>query len=245
MSTRLGNKDKEDILAELNRLLGRSWKMFPCPFEDVGMVRIYNGIHRVEELDMITALDNAGYNVRHCFADAAAVIWTSLKGDMYEIHMRLGREIRDLPKVDSRFLYKPDATNINLRHGEDSLRLSCGNDWGIFQEWVINQGSLYDEMKSAWDTVNEIVNMTSTAGQIRRMVPELLDYLPKDKAEALRAQKRASNVPYKWSAFDRNRVQRALHALAKCHIMPKVHGCITDLPNMCSKRVFVRQETGE
>ena len=63
------------------------------------------------------------------------------------------------------------------------------------------------------------MNMALTAGQLKRMVPDLLKYLPDDKRDMLHQQVRASTLPFEWAAYDRDRVERAITYIAKCHML--------------------------
>lgn len=67
--------------------------------------------------------------------------------------------------------------------------------------------------------IDDLLEMCVTAGQMRRMVPDLLKYLPPEKVQCLHNQVRASTLPFEWAAYPREMVDRATTYMAKCHIL--------------------------
>lgn len=67
--------------------------------------------------------------------------------------------------------------------------------------------------------IDDLLEMCVTAGQMRRMVPDLLKYLPPEKVQCLHNQVRASTLPFEWAAYPRDAVDRATTYMAKCHIL--------------------------
>ena len=238
MSTRLGVNDKGYLLNDFNELFGRIWNALPCPFNDVEIVREHNAMVPVKYIDMAVEMEAAGYNVRHMFRDSTHFTWQVTPDEEYEVSFTLQHpQQHDAVCVERRFMLLPviDGQKV-LRYPDNPLVHAWGDQWDKWCDWARPAGQLVMEMHEAWETVRQLVNMASTAGQIKRMVPELLNYLPKEKAEALRAQKRSSSIPYEWSAYDRKRVQRMLFCAAKCYLLPKGDGKIEDPPNVWVER---------
>ena len=238
MSTRLGVNDKGYLLENFNELFGRIWKAMPCPFTDADLVRAHNAMVPVKYIDMAVEMEAAKYNVRHMFRDRTCFTWQVTPDEEYEVNLAvqhwLGRD--DAVCVERSFMILPVIDGKKVLRYPDPLAHAWGDQWGKWCDWARPAGQLVMEMHEAWQTVQQLVNMASTAGQIKRMVPELLNYLPKDKAEELRAQKRSSSIPYEWSAYDRRRVQRMLFCAAKCYLLPKGDGNIEDPPNVWVER---------
>ena len=218
MSTRLGVGDKEGILDDFNRLYGRLYKATPCPMDDDDLlVTCVNTMVPETYRKLARAMHARGYRIDAWFRSDQEFT-TPVDGKLVWMFFNIGYESDPF----DRFMYRPRLKDGRDWHAitPELFREAFGPHTDEMLQWGLNRAMLTTEMQEAWETTSKIVEMTSTAGQIKRMVPQLLDYLPKDKADALREQKRSSSVPYEWGAFDRHKVQRMLTALAKCHIMP-------------------------
>jgi hypothetical protein len=87
-----------------------------------------------------------------------------------------------------------------------------------FQSWVKASCLMSQRQNDAGKTIDDIVDMLSTPGQLRRMVPELTPYLGPDLQRDLAAQTRKSPLPALWAQFDKDRVERMTAALAEGHL---------------------------
>lgn len=91
--------------------------------------------------------------------------------------------------------------------------------WEEFWAWAQAADTMSREIANALDVSTELLDMVKTAGQIQRMVPDFLQYLNTDQRVALSSQKRASQLPYEWAAYDRAKVDAALVTLGKCQLV--------------------------
>jgi len=92
--------------------------------------------------------------------------------------------------------------------------------WMELVEWMKTVAQINAEFDTAYNVSSFVIENCNTAGQINRALPELAQYLTGDAREALRDQKRASNMPYEWAAYDKERVMRASLALTKASLFP-------------------------
>lgn len=88
-----------------------------------------------------------------------------------------------------------------------------------FWEWSMAADKMSREIAVALDVSTELLDMVKTAGQLQRMVPEMLRFLKPEHRAALEGQKRASQVPYEWAAYDRAKVDAALVTMGKCDLV--------------------------
>ena len=88
-----------------------------------------------------------------------------------------------------------------------------------FWNWAMAADAMSREIAVALDVTTELLDMVKTAGQLHRMVPDLLRFVSDDHRQALGDQKRASQVPYEWAAYDRSKVDAALVTLGKCDLV--------------------------
>lgn len=115
--------------------------------------------------------------------------------------------------VDNHWYGKPQP---HVEHGEAFF----GADYPAVLDWMRSAITDTIEARNARTVlVDDLLNMCKTAGQMKRMVPELLKYIPPEKSAALHNQVRASTLPYEWAAYDRNAVDRAITYIAKCHML--------------------------
>jgi hypothetical protein len=86
-------------------------------------------------------------------------------------------------------------------------------------QWARDTAVLYDELKSAQTVVKDVFTMAKTAGQVKRMVPELLQYLPLAKRQAFEEQKRSSTLPFEWAAYPKDAVEKMTITVSKGHLL--------------------------
>lgn len=94
-----------------------------------------------------------------------------------------------------------------------------GTDYPAVLDWMRTAINDTAEARSARNVFEDLLRMSKTAGQMKRMVPELLKYIPPEKSAALHNQVRASSLPFEWAAYDRFAVDRAITYIAKCHML--------------------------
>ena len=85
--------------------------------------------------------------------------------------------------------------------------------------WMKQCAVMREELIIANKALQEIFDMAQTAGQIKRMVPDLLQYLPARQRAAFEEQKRASTVPFEWAPFPKANVDVMLAQINKGHLL--------------------------
>lgn len=91
--------------------------------------------------------------------------------------------------------------------------------WDHFWQWAHAADSMSREISNALDVASDLLGMVKTAGQMSRMVPEFERFLSAEHREALGSQKRASQLPYEWAAYDRAKVDAMMITLGKCDLI--------------------------
>lgn len=86
-------------------------------------------------------------------------------------------------------------------------------------EWMETCAQMFGELKSAKRILEDIFKMAKTAGQIKRMVPELMQYLPEKNRAAFEDQKRSSTVPFEWAPYDKSKIGDMLLQVSKGHLL--------------------------
>lgn len=90
-------------------------------------------------------------------------------------------------------------------------------DWG---EQVVD---LEREVAQVVFTFDEILKMASTIGQLKRMVPEIVNYAPTGLRTALQDMKAQSALPAEWGPYDKTKVVYLLQSLAKFHLLYSIN----------------------
>lgn len=86
-------------------------------------------------------------------------------------------------------------------------------------EWATTASELGVQCIEAKQTIKAVFDMVKTAGQLRRMVPDLIQYLPDYMQKELANQERKSPFPDPWAEFDKSKVERLLVVLARGHLV--------------------------
>lgn len=225
MSARLGVRDKEGLLLDFERLFGRVHTVYPFPLTDEVLVLRANNLVPKRHRRFEQFMRGRGYDTTFWFSYEQKT--TMLVGGLryctrFKVNFNGDNYQNDDPQLGKLMQLDIDArTTKEHAFDEDQLATAFSTDWPLVRAWMVQYGALMRETRDAWQTINELMNMLSTVGQLKRMVPEILEYLSKDKADELRSYVRASAVPYEWSGFERSRVRLMLVTMAKCHMIGK------------------------
>lgn len=97
--------------------------------------------------------------------------------------------------------------------------LYTGEIYDLMNRWMIRCTELRAEIDNASAQLHQILRMANTAGQLRRMVPDLLRYLPSEYTIAASTQERRSSLPSHWASTPREPIHAALSTLAKAALL--------------------------
>lgn len=86
--------------------------------------------------------------------------------------------------------------------------------------WATDARRYWKEAIAAQKAVAGVLKITNTGGQLRRMFPELIDWLSPNLKKKVSEQKRASSLPYEWAGMARPPVYAASALLSKCYLLP-------------------------
>jgi hypothetical protein len=209
MSTALTSRVKKNITREVDLLLGRGWRANPFPLDQDGM---YHFWHNTQPKDLVMAyeaLAKAGMRT-NSLTESSAELTTEIDGTPYRVILRHDKDC---------LLQRADRYG-SFTISESDLRRCFPAPWDCFREWCVNQANLSKQFNQAMDTMGRLLEFCSTAGQLTRAVPELKARLPKQLAEELNEQSRASNMPFEWARFDRDLVTNLQFCITKAYLLP-------------------------
>lgn len=212
-SNQLPDGTKETISTIVDQLFGRVFEAYPCPLNMDQMRDLSWALHSDEHLERI----------KYLYADYGKTFFVT----RFNVHLIVDgcaaqfQEI--LPKDDgsNQFFAVPDEfmrTNIERPQLIHRLGLSLTNELVL---WLKNAKELARQFNESWGCLDELLRMASTPGQLRRMLPDLVEYLGTKERRMLMEQKRASSMPFDWAAFDRDKVTRLSDNMARCKLLPE------------------------
>lgn len=230
MSTRLSKSELAEAQAKLLNVLDSGIKFLECPISDEDKGIFWHKGFPDDLLDAYTTLNEHGVGVEYsattraigfvvpgaqgsttCFAVRLCMV-EAQRGFFTITHKMMG----DWPTTklkDDQYTQWPVVTEETLieRLGAEPAQK--------LMEWVRACALMDEEIFNAQQVIEDLFGMIKTAGQLRRMVPDLFQYLPEDAREAFADQKRASSLPFEWAAYDRGKVDRMLGTFHKCHLL--------------------------
>jgi hypothetical protein len=240
-TTRLSQRAKNTSLNELEGLLNNVVRFVECPVKDREvLLNLWNSRFPREYVEAGALLKK--YNIRRPLPSTSGVrMGIETSGKLYSVlikvmehtygydaednFLRLIEGIKkDIAPQNIRCACPPNSTSWDtfgeaLPMSEAYLACHLGPQFEDFLVWVKNSAVLYDDLITAKHTLHELFGMAKTAGQIKRMVPELMQYLPAAQRLAFEDQKRSSAVPFEWAPYPKDRIEVMLAAVNKGHLL--------------------------
>jgi hypothetical protein len=228
MTTRLTRNELKEIQTNLLGILDSGIKFIECPISDDDKSIFWHKAFPDDLLDAYTTLNEHGVAVEYAAttrsigfvipntaeeAFAVRLCLTDSQRGFFTITQKMMEDWNTIKLADDESVQWPLLSREQIvdRMGKENAEL--------FFEWVKTCAIMDDELYNARTVIEELFGMCKTAGQISRMMPDLLQYVPKEKRAALENQRRASGMPFEWAAYDRATVEKMLGTLHKCFLL--------------------------
>lgn len=230
MSTRLSNLSKGNVENVLTKQLREGIRFIDCPLTDEEQVALWDKLIPEDVVNAVNVLDAHGYHNEYHLRDRAVEFHLQtdetsfFKVRMYDHTQRRFLQVGQKDALNAVRLVIPDG-RMNIQHPRlfttgPGLGAMIGFDRATaFMDWAVTCDLMKRDIESAIETVRELFEMIKTAGQLKRMVPDLFRYIPDAQRAAFDDQKRASTLPFEWAGYDRARVERMLGTLLKCQLL--------------------------
>lgn len=207
--SRISLQHRQDAMETLDKLLGRLIKQVPFPLE--------NDLATIWEKSLPREYRKACDTIRtYCKeVGAAPPLETSVA-----IHLPVdfGSHLYLVQLYGNKFVKYHHARPVPV----EFLGLAP-EDAKTFQDWCEQTAAIGRKIDEAWWTIDRLFSMASTAGQLKRMAPDLLRYLPENLQRAANMQDRRSRLPPEWTTFPRGNVHNMVTLVATCYMLdPKV-----------------------
>jgi hypothetical protein len=242
LNTRLKESDKDETIRALNQVLDNLPKFWQMPVRDRNKwIRLYNSKFPQEIFDAMDICQAWGYTPSTYEANGIRFV-IDHEAKYYSANIRLdwlppppGRPLSRQPLRWTNEIRQNKKICVDVRTPltNDTARVAPAmwlsvpemhkylgvEDTEHFMEWIVSTADMRLELKEAVQTIAQIMEMAKTAGQVKRMVPDLLQYLPPKLQLAYKDQVRASSLPFEWASYNKPRVERLLIALGKGHLL--------------------------
>lgn len=206
-SNQLSDQVRNDILKDLDSIFGRAVHFLEFPLADPEDQRKLV-LARINDQAVLDSLDAI------CVSDWSDFLLNSRRMNTVrvegwpQIHLVSAVPLHGIPADGDSI----SVERVNQRLGAKKAMALLG--------WLEQATVLDKEIEAATETVDDILKMVRTAGQLKRMVPELIKHLRPEHQKLLAKQSRTSAVPYEWSAYPRVAVENATNTVAKCLLLP-------------------------
>ena len=229
MSTRLSKDDCEKAKAHLLGLLNHGLRFIECPLTDEEKGIFWHKGFPDDLLDAYVTLNEHGVGVEYGATTRAIgfVVEGDSPGKMFAIRLSMVDQNRGFFTITRKMMdtfakakLKDDKYTQWPRVAREDLVLRLGQ--GKFDEllqWARDAATMDEELQNAVKVLNDIFGMIKTAGQLRRMVPELFQYLPPEQRASFEGQKRVSTLPFEWTPYPRDCVEKMITTVNKCHLL--------------------------
>ena len=229
-SNQMTGTERDEVRYAIETLIGRGTKFYPCPLVNRReLVRLWMKILPSEIEQAAKTLFQARYELGADTIEHVSFAWQQC-GAVVELHLRTQ------PDPGPDYFLRPPASR---RLTPILLTMeTCRADFSKFEmgsikpleDWVRTIRQFDTEAVEALACFEDIMTMANTPGQIRRMVPELQQYMK--PTMQLKMGARDSPLPRRivgpggeliksgWAEYDKEKVQRMCHTLAKCFLIP-------------------------
>lgn len=245
MTTRLSKYAKNAPLEKLYGLLDNVVRFVDCPLKDrEEFLALWNSRFPAELLTSLSAMGKYGLDVNNraiCSPRftteidgrlVSALIYPDSLGPANAERQRAGHfqfAIGMLPSLcgPGSFIRQINLDNggyMTLMFSPDELAAHFGESKADeLLKWMVLCADIREDLIRAKQTITDVFYMAKTAGQIKRMVPELLQYLDAEQQKAFEEQKRSSTVPLEWAPYPKKNIEDMLVQISKGHLLTGMH----------------------
>jgi hypothetical protein len=207
------------LASALRDVLKNTVAFLDCPMTDEQMLAVWFDGYPQPVFDAIEILKDAQFIGEFDGATEATPTFAVRElGVGVRFKLRSGQRLfRRIPVAGRHRLPLVKYGHVNLRNVLWSTfeKVLSTDERKAVIDWANAAAECSVKHKEVKQTIGEVCKMLSTAGQLKRMVPDLVGYLPPRLQEAVMEQKRASPFPDAWASYDKARVDRMLSALAE------------------------------
>jgi hypothetical protein len=225
-TTRLSKADIEVSLKALTDVLDNLVKYPQCPISKDQAFAIHRTAYPDKLCSALEVLEKYGTcPVYSCLTAQTSLLYEGAEGPL-AARVDMGRTAMKL--LESFMVEKPynfsivkirESRSWYLRVNDASLSAILGQELTeSFVDWMKTCAIFSREYQEAHQVIHDIFGMINTAGQLKRMCPDLMRYLPTENRKAFESQKRASSIPFEWTPYPKAQVEAMLITMGKAYL---------------------------
>jgi hypothetical protein len=233
-TTRLNEYDRNQTIMSMLGVLNNIVQFVEMPIKDrKTMIELWHGKFPPELFAALNTLKELGYGANGTGGDNFRVAYEE-DGKVYTALIKTteiacGEEVPMPPmRLSQQFLNNKEMIRKVKGRGWQATAMPLSSDYlskhlgaqaESFTTWMRDTAVLREEIIDAARVIKDVFTMAKTAGQVKRMVPDLLQYMPEGLRAAYEEQKRASTLPFEWAPYEKERVERMILTVSKGHLL--------------------------
>lgn len=233
MSTRnrVDGYQNHEIQRTLFEVLHNTTNFLKCPLDDAEMLKTWHAEFPAEILAALSLLEQHRYYNTDAHSEPSVTFLIPDFQGPNGVPLAMRWQLLAYRETERRFIDVPTHGQHRIpmvKSGNrifrpiryETIRIQLGAErCDELFEWASAAAAASARHIEARATIISILGMITTSGQLRRMVPELVGYLPHHLQNGLTEQKRASPFPNEWAEYPKDRVERLTAALAEGHLL--------------------------
>ena len=194
---RLSEYDRRQIKNAIKEITGKADNFYPFPIQDNDEIKKW--LHTLVPLILKDAYDILAQRVNENFFNHSTYTEVVFYTDMHKY------DFMPVHEYMPRFTYNLTEDNPH---------------WGEITDWAFKRCALQKEVVLAESYLCRAIDACSTAGQIKRILPELIGLLPEGIKSSIFQAARISRFPGAWKDEQEPEIETAAHnTLVKCSLM--------------------------
>jgi len=211
-NTKLSVNEKNLMRKKVESLFARPTNLILCPVPPARLAEILASFANHEAVTAVRVLKRLGESTARYFDGYRNQAFTDA-GWEFRFEKRPGED-------DMFFDLRNDPTRSPEGIPWSDFIDRLGDDAGPFLEWAKMAHNIRLEAEASLTAFKFVMGMCSTAGQVYRIVPEMLTFATPNTQAAFKEQKKLSAIPADYFNLDFNAVIAMNDFISKCQMMP-------------------------
>ena len=212
----LTRQERRGIESDIRMVLHRPREFFKCPLDVPDMINLWESLFEPQAIHAYRMLRGSYPN--HVPASNLADYYSSVRvrvsdKEVFTFRMGAGSYTFHVFCISQKL--------VNTVITPMAVAQVVGDDKAAaLVHWMREIVSFSTKAKAAMHTLDQVLKLSNTAGQLARMIPEIVPFLSPEKQSLCAAQQKASSLPPEWAAYPREPVQEMTMQVTKCSLLP-------------------------
>lgn len=211
----LTKQERRGIESDIRMVLQRPREFFKCPLDVPDMIILWESLFEPQAIH--------AYRVLRGYPDHA--VPHALAGYNTHLHVRIQAKERfrfymSGGGYDSQVFYRSKKLTGFTVTPMEVAQVVGDDKAAALVHWMREIESFSVQAAAAMHTLQAVLKLPSTAGQLARMVPEIAGFLSPEKQALCASQQKVSALPAEWAAYPREPVHQMMLHITKCSLLP-------------------------